>query len=147
MSNPFSKNQTIWLTSLEVMLLITGMWVMIDDIQFIATKKQVRAQLIEIQEFNKPKPFKIHLRYYNEYRNNFVNTTIDEIDGRYKLTLPPINGQVSIYYSKYSPKTVYLCDYNSPNVGYIIVYGIFNLIMITAIIFNFATSKGHSVAK
>lgn len=135
------KYQTIILIFVEIILFFLGVWVLIGDITFITTKKEVSAKIIKIEKLQKPKPYKITLEYFNEYENKEIKADIDDISGTYGLTLPLVNNYVKIYYSKESQKIVYLVDYKYPHIGNLVIYLFFISIIIIAIIFNVLTLK------
>lgn len=130
------QKASLLLIFLEISLSILGILSLTDDVSFMITKKEANAEVIKIQSLSLPKPYKVTLKYYNEYVNESIISYIDNIDGIYGGKLPKATGHVTIYYRKYFPKEIYLADYHVPGIGYIILNIVFLVIMFIAIYFQ-----------
>lgn len=135
MKSIYIKTETIMLLIVEILIFILGIWAFSQDITFFLTKKEASAEVIKLEKLPLPKPYKITLKYFNDFENKYIITYIDDIDGRYGQSLNS-KKQLNIFYKKSSPHIIYLVDYKYPNLGNLILYILFLLIMIIAIFFQ-----------
>lgn len=132
----FKKRGNLLLLLFELVLGVFGILSLIDNVFFIVMKKETNAEIIKVESLPLPKPYKVTLKYYNEYLNKTIVSYIDDIDGIYGEKLPKPTGNVSIYYKRYFPKEIYLIDYRYPNSGYVILNIVFLVIIGLAVYFQ-----------
>jgi len=135
----------LFLLLAESFLFLIGIWAMMQDVTFLSTKKEANAEVIKLEKLPLPDPYKITVKYYNEYEHTNIVSYVDNIDGIYGKMLPPIKSHINIFYKKSLPKVIYLVDYKYPNNGNIILYIVFLLILVVAIIFQFIALKDSNV--
>ena len=122
------KKNKIFVLIIVISFLIISLFSFVDNVLYFITRQEGKAEITRIEKLASPKPYKVYLVYYNSYTQNSEKTYIKNIDEPYGEKLN-VHSQKDIFYRKYFPSEIYLKDYKSPTIGYLVLSLIFLIIM------------------
>lgn len=111
------------------------------DIIFFSSKKETTANILLMDNPGPQTPYRVTLKYFNDYLEKEVTCTI-KIKKSYGKKIKEKNtGLVNINYGKGLPQNVYLADFESPNIGLIVLDVFIIVIMFAAAWKSFRSLK------
>ncbi|WP_208094540.1 hypothetical protein [Mucilaginibacter agri] len=136
-----SQRSNLLILIVEVVLLAVNILALFNDASFVITRKVAQAQILRVERVKSPNPYKVTLRYDNQYLNATVISYVDDIDRSYGEGLQKVKTTVDVYYGRYFPGEIYLADYKHPNARFLLLYPIFMLVIGIAIYYQISARR------